>query len=120
MKKIKENYMKKKFILFLLLPLLACSVFAISLSELRIVAEDGTFLGTFENEYSKNSIYNEYGSYGSKYSTNMATTALITLIIVHSTNMPTMHLGLWTEREIITAVCLLTNMQKESQTTHIN
>lgn len=50
--------MKKKLILFLLLPLLVSSVFAVSLSELRIVAEDGTFLGTFENEYSKNSIYN--------------------------------------------------------------
>ena len=62
--------MKKKLILFLLLPLLVSSVFAVSLSELRIVAEDGTFLGTFENEYSKNSIYNEYGTYGSKYSTN--------------------------------------------------
>ena len=63
-------YMKKKLILFLFLPLLACSIFAVSLSELRIVAEDGTFLETFENEYSKNSIYNEYGTYGSKYSTN--------------------------------------------------
>ena len=62
--------MKKKVILCLLLPLLASSIFAISLSELRIVAEDGTFLGTFENEYSKNSIYNEYGTYGSKYSSN--------------------------------------------------
>lgn len=62
--------MKKKLFLFLLLPLLASGVFAISLSELRIVAGDGTFLGTFENEYSKNSIYNEYGPYGSKYNAN--------------------------------------------------
>lgn len=62
--------MKKKLILFLFLPLLACSIFAVSLSEPRIVAEDGTFLGTFENEYSISSIYNEYGTYGSKYSTN--------------------------------------------------
>lgn len=62
--------MKKKFILYLFLSILASSVFAIPLSELRIVAEDGTFLGTFENEYSKNSIYNEYGTYGSKYSSN--------------------------------------------------
>ena len=62
--------MKKRLILFLLLPLLASSIFAISLSELRIVAKDGTFLGTFENEYSQNSIYNKYGTYGSKYSSN--------------------------------------------------
>lgn len=109
--------MKKKLILFLLLPLLVSSVFAVSLSELRIVAEDGTFLGTFENEYSKNSIYNEYGTYALstaqiQFSINMGTTALIILIIVHSTNMPTMHLVLWIERVIIMVACLLTNMQK--------
>ena len=62
--------LKKIVALFFLLPLLASSVFAVSLSELRIVAEDGTFLGTFEDKYSKNSIYNEYGTYGSKYSSN--------------------------------------------------
>ena len=59
--------MKKKIAL-LLMSLFVNSLFAVSLSELRIVAEDGTFLGTFENEYSQNSIYNEYGTYGSSYS----------------------------------------------------
>jgi hypothetical protein len=48
----------------------AVPVFAISISELRIIASDGTFLGTFENEYSKNSVYNKYGKYGSKYNSN--------------------------------------------------
>jgi hypothetical protein len=55
----KELYMKKKtfallgFVLFSVV-----SLYAISLNELRIIADDGTFLGTFENEYSSNSIYN--------------------------------------------------------------
>ena len=45
------------------------SLFAVSLNELRIIADDGTFLGTLnENTYDSNSIYNEYGTYGSKYS----------------------------------------------------
>ena len=48
-----------------------------------------------------------------QFSINMGTTALIILITVHSTDMPAMHLGLWTEREIIMVACLLTNMQKE-------
>jgi hypothetical protein len=48
--------------------LLAVSLHAINIGELRIIAEDGTFLGSFENEYSSNSIYNKYGNYGSKYS----------------------------------------------------
>ena len=59
--------MKKKICLIFIFSLFVNSIFAISLSELRIVSEDGTFLGTFENEYSSNSIYNEYGNYGSKY-----------------------------------------------------
>lgn len=58
--------MKKK-ILILLMSLITSGLFAVSLSELRIVADDGTFLGTFEDEYSKNSIYNGYGTYGSPY-----------------------------------------------------
>ena len=61
--------MKKK-LLVLLLSFMTAGLFAVSLSELRIVAEDGTFLGTFENEYSKNSIYNMYGTYGSPYNAN--------------------------------------------------
>lgn len=62
--------MKKKLILFLILSLLAGSLFAVSLSKLKIVADDGTFLGTFENKYTTNSVYNEHGTYGSKYRSN--------------------------------------------------
>ena len=44
------------------------SLFAISLNDLRIIADDGTFLGTLnKNSYDANSIYNEYGTYGSQY-----------------------------------------------------
>ena len=47
------------------------SVFAVSFSELRIVAANGTFLGTMnENAYDTNSIYNTYGTFGSKYASN--------------------------------------------------
>lgn len=40
------------------------------LSDLILIADDneGTFLGTFENEYTSNSVFNEYGNYGSQYS----------------------------------------------------
>jgi hypothetical protein len=63
--------MKKKTFVFLGFVLFSVvSLYAISLNELRIIAEDGTFLGTFENEYSSNSVYNEYGNYGSKYSSS--------------------------------------------------
>ena len=61
--------MKKYCLLFCLSIFMNC-LFAISLEQLMIVAEDGTFLGTFENKYSKKSIYNEYSDYGSKYSKN--------------------------------------------------
>lgn len=61
--------MKKK-LLVLLLSFMTAGLFTVSLSERRIVAEDGTFLGTFENEYSKKSIYNMYGTYGSPYNAN--------------------------------------------------
>jgi hypothetical protein len=54
------------FILFFV----SINVFPVSLNQLRIVADDGTFLGTFENEYSANSVYNQYGNYGSPYSNN--------------------------------------------------
>ncbi|MEL3909122.1 MAG: hypothetical protein P1P64_08995 [Treponemataceae bacterium] len=50
--------------------ILSVSVFAVSLEELHIVADDGTFLGTFEDKYETKSIFNEYGDYGSKYSTD--------------------------------------------------
>lgn len=42
--------------------------FPLSLYQLHIEADDGTFLGTFENEYSGRSVYNQYGNYGSPYS----------------------------------------------------
>ncbi len=42
--------------------------FSVSLYQLPIEADDGTFLGTFENEYSTRSVYNQYGNYGSPYS----------------------------------------------------
>jgi hypothetical protein len=61
--------MKRKIFVFIGFVLFSIvSLYAINLSELRIIAKDGTFLGTFENGYSSNSIYNEYGDYGSKYS----------------------------------------------------
>jgi hypothetical protein len=60
--------MAKKICMVLGLIFVTVSLYAQNLSELRIMAEDGTFLGSFENEYSSNSIYNEYGNYGSKYS----------------------------------------------------
>jgi hypothetical protein len=63
--------MAKKLILVLLgFVFLSVAIYAISLGELRIIADDGTLLGSFENEYASNSIYNEYGKYGSQYQTN--------------------------------------------------
>jgi len=60
--------MKKTLLIFVLLLCSLISLFAVSLSELRIIATDGTFLGTLnENEYDSNSIYNQYGKYGSQY-----------------------------------------------------
>jgi len=58
----------KKLLVFGFLLISLVSVFAISLNNLQIIADDGTFLGTLnENRYDLNSIYNEYGTYGSKY-----------------------------------------------------
>ena len=63
--------MKRKVISIALLAFLAMAqIFAISSNQLVVVADDGTFLGTLENEYSQKSVYNEYGDYGSKYSPN--------------------------------------------------
>ena len=45
----------------------AGTLHAVPLYQLSIVAEDGTFLGNFGNEYSSNSVYNQYGNYGSPY-----------------------------------------------------
>lgn len=33
-----------------------------------LIADDGTFLGNFSNQYDPNSIFNSYGPYGSRYS----------------------------------------------------
>ena len=57
-------------LLLLLVTMIVIDANAQRLSDLALMADDskGTFLGTFENEYSSNSIFNEYGSYGSKYS----------------------------------------------------
>ncbi len=62
--------MKKKVCATITLLFLSTCLFAISLSQLKIVADDGTFLGSFESEYSQNSIFNQYGNYGSPYSSN--------------------------------------------------
>jgi hypothetical protein len=60
--------MKKKIFAFLGFVLFSVvSLYAISLNELRIIAEDGTFLGTLENEFSPNSIYNKFGNHGSLF-----------------------------------------------------
>lgn len=59
--------MRKKIVILFLFSLFANCIFAVSLNDLKIVAEDGTFLGTFENEYASNSIYNQYGNYGSPH-----------------------------------------------------
>lgn len=58
---------KKLFCILTAVFLAAAGAFAVSIGDLMIVAEDGTFLGTFENEYSSNSVYNQYGTYGSPY-----------------------------------------------------
>jgi len=66
---LKKSFLRA-FVGIVVLVFLISPIYAVSLSELRIIASDGTFLGTFENEYSQNSIYNIYGKYGSKYSSN--------------------------------------------------
>lgn len=62
--------MKKKILFLVLLPFLAANVFAASLSDLMIIASDGTFLGNFKNQYDQKSIYNKYGNCGSKYNSD--------------------------------------------------
>jgi hypothetical protein len=68
--KVKKNWVGF-FVLVVAFVLVDTPVFAISISDLRIIAADGTFLGTLEDSrYATNSIYNKYGNYGSKYSSN--------------------------------------------------
>lgn len=62
--------MKNKILLLLALLFMVVNVFAASLTQLKVVADDGTFLGTFEGEYYANSVYNRYGNYGSPFSPN--------------------------------------------------
>lgn len=69
-KSILNSKLKKVYITLLLSLFVVSSIFPVSLSQLRIVADDGTFLGTFESEYSSNSIYNQYGNFGSPYGSN--------------------------------------------------
>ena len=64
-----KNLKKTVSIFFLLFGIIG-SIFPVSLSQLKIIAEDGTFLGTFENKYSQKSVYNQYGNYGSPYASN--------------------------------------------------
>jgi hypothetical protein len=40
-----------------------------ALAGASVIAEDGTYLGKVDNQYAAESIFNEYGSYGSKYAT---------------------------------------------------
>ena len=63
-----RSIFSKKFCIMLVFAFCVAGVFAVPLNQLYIMANDGTFLGTFENEYSQKSIYNRYGSYGSPYS----------------------------------------------------
>lgn len=58
----------KRIISLICLVLLASSLSSASLSDLFIMAEDGTYLGNFGSEYDSKSVYNRYGDYGSRYS----------------------------------------------------
>ena len=63
----------KKLILISALLLIVSNVWAVSsyecyeLDGAKIIAEDGTFLGTLGDSYESDSIYNEYGDHGSTY-----------------------------------------------------
>ena len=62
----------KKLILILAL-LFSLNVWAVSsyecyeLDGAKIIAEDGTYLGTLDDSYKPDSIYNEFSDYGSTY-----------------------------------------------------
>jgi hypothetical protein len=53
----------------LVLTVLAVPAFGISISQLKIIASDGTFLGHLGNEYDRDSVYNRYGK-GSPYNSS--------------------------------------------------
>lgn len=63
-----RDFAKKSGLLIVLLLMTTITINAQQLSDLSLMANDGTFLGTFENEYALNSIFNDNGRYGSKYS----------------------------------------------------
>ena len=66
----------KKFFLLLNTILLSAILVADSISSYRcfelegakIIAEDGTFLGTLDDSYSADSIFNDYSDHGTDYS----------------------------------------------------
>ena len=66
----------KKLLLLLSLLLVTNTIFSEALSSYRcfelegakIIAEDGTFLGTLDDSYSVDSIFNDYSDHGTDYS----------------------------------------------------
>lgn len=61
----------KKFLLAILLIFLATTAHSQNICEIidgaSLIANNGVFLGRITNRYSSESIFNEYGNYGSKY-----------------------------------------------------
>jgi len=66
---------KSTYIYFFLLWILSSNLHSESLSSFRcfelegakIIAEDGTFLGTLDNSYSPDSIFNQFSDFGKEY-----------------------------------------------------
>ena len=66
---------KSTYIYFFLLWILSSNLHSESLSSFRcfelegakIIAEDGTFLGTLDNSYSSDSIFNQFSDFGKEY-----------------------------------------------------
>jgi hypothetical protein len=69
MKMTRKSFLRILAIMVLVFGVLVVPVFAISISQLRIIASDGTFLGHLGNEYDSNSVYNKYGK-GSPYNSS--------------------------------------------------
>jgi hypothetical protein len=67
-KKSNMEKLKSGIVFTLMFVIAGAHIFAVSVSDLEIIASDGTFLGTLDGgQYSLDSIYNKYGGYGSKY-----------------------------------------------------
>lgn len=49
-------------------PVLLAQNLCVSVQGATVIADDGSYLGKVENRYSADSIFNEYGTYGSRYS----------------------------------------------------